>query len=71
MSMVKEGLLELKEIKEMLKDPKKVDKNSEGRENSVNDEEMKGRSVESGINFEKEEEEEKRVTSWARRVEKF
>jgi len=69
--MVKEGLLELKEIKEMLKDPKKVDKNSEGRENSVNDEEMKGRSVESGINFEKEEEEEKRVTSWARRVEKF
>jgi len=41
MITVKEGLLDLKEIKEMLKDFKKVYKRSEAGENSVNGEDKK------------------------------
>jgi len=64
MTLIQEGLLELKE---KLKDPKKVDKKSEGSENSVNREERKERSIELGINLEEEEEE--RFKAWTRRVE--
>jgi len=42
MMTVKESLFDLKEIKEMLKDFKKLDKNSEGGENSMNGEDKKG-----------------------------
>jgi len=58
MGLVKEGLLELKEIKEMLKDSKNADKNSEGGENFVNGEGRRERSAEIGNNFEEEEPEE-------------
>ena len=64
--MVKEGLPDLTEIKEMLKDFKKADKNSEGGENSINGEERRERSAEIGNNFEEEEEE--RAKMWTRRV---
>jgi len=67
MGMIKEGLLDLKEIKELFKASKKVDKSSEGGENSVNGEERRERSAEIGNNFEEEEEE--RAKTWTRRVE--
>ena len=53
MTLIQEGLLELKE---KLKDPKKVDKKSKDSKNSVNREERKERSIELGMNLEEEEE---------------
>jgi len=45
---LKESLLDLKEIKELLRNNKKSDMMSEGGEKSVNDEEKKTRDVEEG-----------------------
>jgi len=67
MGMVKEGLLELKKIKEMLKASKKVDKSSKNGKMFINDKERREISVEIGNNFEEDEEE--RAKTWTRMVE--
>ena len=64
---LKEGMLELKEIKEMLQDLKKGDRRSKGGESLVNGEERREEPSRQENQWEKENEGEMKL--WTRRVE--